>query len=105
MPIYTYEYTDGPEKGHRIEIKQSMHDEPLTHDPETGDPVRRVITSPIILGQYADHSMNQVVNDNRRLEQLGFTKFEKRSDGTYERTAGREGPRHVDPKQFPDEGF
>ncbi len=28
----------------RFEVRQSMNDAPLTRDPETGDPVRRVIT-------------------------------------------------------------
>jgi predicted nucleic acid-binding Zn ribbon protein len=27
----------------RYEIKQSIHDEALTHHPETGEPIRRVI--------------------------------------------------------------
>lgn len=42
MPIYVYE-TLG-KKPRRFEVKQSMKDDPLTHDPETGEPVRRVIS-------------------------------------------------------------
>lgn len=42
MPIYVYE-TTGKKKRH-FEVKQCMSDDPLTHDPETGEPVRRVIT-------------------------------------------------------------
>jgi len=40
MPIYVYETN----KGRRFELKQGMSDNALTHDPETGEPVRRVIS-------------------------------------------------------------
>lgn len=40
MPIYVYE-TD---RGRRFEVKQCMSDDAFTHDPETGEPVRRVIS-------------------------------------------------------------
>lgn len=42
MPIYVYETTG--KKPRQFELKQSMADAPLTHDPETGEPVRRVIS-------------------------------------------------------------
>lgn len=42
MPTYVYE-TTGPRK-RQFEVQQSMKDAPLTHDPETGEPVRRVIS-------------------------------------------------------------
>ena len=42
MPTYVYE-TVGTAK-RRFEIRQSMKDPALTHDPETGEPVRRVIS-------------------------------------------------------------
>ena len=42
MPIYVYETTG--KKKRRFELKQCMSDDPLTHDPESGEPVRRVIT-------------------------------------------------------------
>ena len=45
MPTYVYETipADGA-KPRRFELKQSMTDAPLTRDPETGEPVRRVIS-------------------------------------------------------------
>lgn len=46
MPTYIYE-TIPPnrrKKPRRFEVNQSMLDAPLTKDPETGEPVRRVIT-------------------------------------------------------------
>ena len=42
MPTYVYE-TLGKRK-RQFEVKQSMKDAPLTTDPETGEPVRRVIS-------------------------------------------------------------
>lgn len=44
MATYIYETTDetGPVK--RFEIQQSMKDAPLTRHPETGEPIRRVIS-------------------------------------------------------------
>jgi predicted nucleic acid-binding Zn ribbon protein len=42
MPTYVYE-TLGAKK-RRFELRQSMNDAALTHDPETGEPVRRVIS-------------------------------------------------------------
>jgi predicted nucleic acid-binding Zn ribbon protein len=42
MPIYVYETTGKSKR--QFEVKQSMKDAPLTHDPETGEAVRRVIT-------------------------------------------------------------
>jgi predicted nucleic acid-binding Zn ribbon protein len=46
MATYVYE-TIPKKKGQkprRFEIEQKMTDEALTHDPKTGEPVRRVIT-------------------------------------------------------------
>jgi predicted nucleic acid-binding Zn ribbon protein len=44
----TYIYETVPESteipARRFEVRQSMLDAPLTHDPETGQPVRRVIS-------------------------------------------------------------
>jgi predicted nucleic acid-binding Zn ribbon protein len=44
MPIYVYETTDASKPIRRFERKQSMRDEPLQVDPETGEAVRRVIS-------------------------------------------------------------
>lgn len=45
MPTYVYETqpVDCAVPPRRFEMKQSMKDAALTHDPETGLPVRRVI--------------------------------------------------------------
>lgn len=44
MPIYVYETTDPAKPARRFEVKQSMKDDPLRVDPETGEAVRRVIS-------------------------------------------------------------
>jgi len=42
MPTYIYETIDQPHA--QFEIKQSMKDDALTRHPETGAPIRRVIS-------------------------------------------------------------
>jgi predicted nucleic acid-binding Zn ribbon protein len=46
MAIYIYEtIPETPEQPvHTYELRQSMRDDALTHHPETGEPIRRVIT-------------------------------------------------------------
>lgn len=48
MPLYTYETTDqGPRL--ELEIRQSIKEPALTHDPETGRPIHRIITGGIAM--------------------------------------------------------
>ena len=46
MAAYIYETIpkNPKHKPRRFEVQQSMKDAALTHDPKTGEPVRRVIT-------------------------------------------------------------
>ncbi len=46
MAAYIYETIpkNPKQKPRRFEVQQSMKDAALTHDPQTGEPVRRVIT-------------------------------------------------------------
>jgi len=46
MPTYIYETipADDSEVPRRFEVTQRMSDAPLTHDPESGLPVRKIIT-------------------------------------------------------------
>lgn len=51
MPTYVYEtVTKDGSSGKRFEIAQSIKDAPLDRHPETGEPVRRVVTLPMVLG-------------------------------------------------------
>lgn len=49
MPTYTYETipADATERPRRFEVTRRMSDPALTHDPETGAPVRQVISGGI----------------------------------------------------------
>ena len=42
---HRYETTDPAKPVRTFEVKQSVHDEPLRSDPETGEGVRRVISA------------------------------------------------------------
>ena len=46
MATYVYETIpdNTDEKPRRFEVQQKMTDEPLAHDPESGLPVKRIIT-------------------------------------------------------------
>ena len=44
MATYIYETTDPTKPARRFDIQQSMKDDPLHRDPETGESIRRVIT-------------------------------------------------------------
>jgi len=93
MPVYEYEYLnkEGEGTGETFEVFQTMKEEPLTTHPETGRPVRRVITAPNIAGKWSDMKTKSALS-NKNLERLGFTKYEKRGDGYMERVAGKKGP-------------
>src|SRR5213594_3371771 len=45
VPTYIYETTDPTKPIRTFEVKQSVHDEPLRSDPETGEGARRVISA------------------------------------------------------------
>ena len=90
MPTYVYRVVqsdpDAPEQ--TFEIRQSIHDAPLTVHPETGQSVERVILPPQIASP----------TGNSDIAAAGFTKYKRTSDGTYERQAGSGGPSRVNPR-------
>jgi len=88
MPTYVYEVVnpDGS-GGDRFELLQSMAEPALETHPETGAPVRRVITGFAIGGKATDIGNPKLLSD-RNLDRLGFTKYVKSGDGTYEKTVG-----------------
>ena len=45
MPTYIYETTDPGKPVRNFEVKQSVHDDPLRTDPQTGEAARRVISA------------------------------------------------------------
>lgn len=89
MPTYVYQViSDVPGEGEVFEVVQSMRDEPLTHHPETGEPVRRVPQAPNIGGTWSEAKSKESYANNKRLGELGFTKYVKSGDGHYEKAAG-----------------
>jgi hypothetical protein len=95
MPTYVYEvlHADGT-SGERFEVVQTMSEEPLTKHPENGLPVRRMFTPPMVGGRWGDEAAMRSVNDDKKLERLGFTKYVKSGDGTYEKAVGK-GPKTI----------
>jgi predicted nucleic acid-binding Zn ribbon protein len=63
MPTYVYETTDPAKPTRTFEVKQSVHDDPLRADPETGEAARRVISagySLLVRGKSAGPSVGSV---------------------------------------------
>ena len=90
MPLYDYEaITADDSPGEQFEIFQRMADPPLTQHPETGQPIRRVLSAPAIGGKWSDSAMAKSAADDKKLDRLGFTKYVKSGDGTYEKRAGK----------------
>jgi hypothetical protein len=94
MPIYVYEVINADGRGGEIfELLQSIHDAPLTKHPDTGAPVRRMMTAPHVPRRNADSTIRADLSD-KNLDRLGFTKYVKSGDGKYEKRTGA-GPDHL----------
>lgn len=88
MPIYRYAViSDEPTERLVFEVIQRISDDALTVHPETGKPVRRIITAPGTVRVGRGDVMSSA-----NIKKNGFTKYEKTGDGTYTRTAGNQGP-------------
>lgn len=91
MPRYDYELCEGSCAycGGRFEVSQPMAEAPLTECPMCDRAVRRCFSVPFV----------KAVRSNAELRDLGLTKLEKRSDGTYENLTRRQGePMIFDPR-------
>lgn len=90
MPTYVYEIVraDG-QPGEHFEVIQPISEPALTEHPQTGEPVRRVIQPVFVGGQWTESSMHKRMKDDKKLDQLGFTKYVKSGDGVYEKRAGK----------------
>lgn len=89
MPTYVYQViNDDGSDGETFEVVQRMSDPPLTNHPETGKPVRRVITAPNIPGEWSDHATKAKLSD-KNLDRLGFTKYQRAGGGHFEKKAGQ----------------
>jgi len=93
MPIYMYEVvTDDPNEKQTFEVLQDLNEPALERHPETGQPVRRVISAPSVVGASRSQHERNVLSD-RNIAAKGFSRYERTGSGTYTRTAGSQGPR------------
>ena len=90
MPTYVYQVI-GPdgEPGEQFEVVQSIREKALTHHPETGEPVERVIQPVFMGGIWTEDSMSRRMKNEKKLDQLGLTKYVKAGDGVYEKRTGK----------------
>lgn len=88
MPVYEYELVlpDGS-GGEVFEVMQRMADAPLTAHPETGEPCRRVASSPHAPRMWTDQHAKAATSDSS-LERKGFTKYVKSDNGKYKKLFG-----------------
>ena len=93
MPMYVYAVVlpDGSE-GVTFEVLQGMSEPALTHHPETGEPVQRLLSVPNAGRSSGIRAKADLSTKN--LDRLGFTKYEKAGGGRYEKTAGQ-GPDRI----------
>lgn len=89
MAIYEYQAKEAARSCDHcragFELRQRMAAAPVALCPRCGNPVVRKVSVP------RRTRPNKL--SSRNIAEHGFTKYERRSDGTYERTAGREGPK------------
>jgi hypothetical protein len=98
MPLYLYQTLPHDGKpGEVIEVEHAMSDPPLTHDPQTGHPLRRLYEAPRIATRYTPGGTTKKL-DPANMAKAGFSRFERdKLTGTYHKTHGKEGPESFRP--------
>jgi predicted nucleic acid-binding Zn ribbon protein len=98
MPMYEYVVIrkDGSE-GAPFEVMQSISAAPLKKHPDTGEPVRRIISRTAVPKVIGGSRQTKPDMSDRNLERLGFTKYKKTggSGSKYEKITG-EGPSSIE---------
>ena len=77
MPIYEYRRPDGS----TFEIVQSFSDDPLTHDPDTGVPVQRVLHAPAVHFKGSGFYNTDYGTRKRQRENAGSASEEPKAGG------------------------
>ena len=90
MPLYDYAPLSGKCKRcqGRFEVVQRVSDPKLKRCRACKKPVERLISAVPVHGKFSTRS-------DSKLKDLGMTKYVKTSDGSYERTVGRGGPKMI----------
>ncbi|QOC21125.1 zinc ribbon domain-containing protein [Wenzhouxiangella sp. AB-CW3] len=86
MPFYEYTSTDEsdcPQCAGTFTILQHISDSALSTCPCCGQPVRRVISAPNLVGHPGDDLKPS------KIEEAGFTQYRKIGKGVYEKSAGK----------------
>lgn len=78
MPVYTYQREDGT----TFDIRQKFSDDPLTADPETGQPVKRVIQAAGIVFKGSGF----YVNDSKKASKANLSGNGSKKDDTAAKT-------------------
>ena len=96
MPIYSYEVLNGKGKETEvIEVEQSSNDPPLTSHPITGQPLKRIISSPSLTLRHSSIKEKKLLSEEN-LIQKGFMKYQKNKDTKrFERIIGNNGPERI----------
>lgn len=93
MPIYMYEVvTDDPNEYETFEVLQDIDEPAVERHPDTGLPVRRIITAPAVVGTSSSQRERNVLSAGN-IAAKGFSRYERVGNGTYARTAGHQGPK------------
>ena len=89
MPTYEYAVIkpDGT-LGEPFDVFQSMAEAHLKKHPETGEPVKRLVSAPGLALKHSDASDKSKLSDSN-LDRLGFTKYQKSGDNARDKTAGK----------------
>jgi putative FmdB family regulatory protein len=85
MPIYEYRRPDGT----TFEIQQSFSDETLTHDPETGVKVQRVLHAPAVHFKGKGFYNTDYGTRKRQRETAAAAEGSKSSDGSSESASSK----------------
>ncbi|MCP4833585.1 MAG: FmdB family transcriptional regulator [Phycisphaera sp.] len=94
MPTYDYAVIkDDGTLGESFEVFQAMSDAPLEKHPETGEPVKRLVSAPGLALNHSDSNEKSKLSDSN-LDRLGFTKYQRSGDNTWDKTAGN-GPSSI----------
>ncbi|MFA4928382.1 MAG: zinc ribbon domain-containing protein [Patulibacter sp.] len=99
MPIYEYRRPDGS----TFEVLQKFSDEALTHDPDSGEPVVRVLHAPAIHFKGSGFYTNDVgsVKGNRELERAAEAGADAHDDKMRAQRKEREKAKAEAPKRKP----
>lgn len=99
MPIYEYRRPDGS----TFEVLQKFSDDALIHDPESGDPVQRVLHAPAIHFKGSGFYSNDVgtMKGNRELERAAEAGADAHDDKMRAQRKEREKAKAEAPKRKP----